>query len=427
LIILLSLFAACTRGPVSAPAPTPIPAPAPIPAPIPTPAPTPEPPQPQSALTRLDRADYPPFADTNGYQDLARGIDMSLVYLRKLPPQRTFAYAADTYTAAHLIRSLEAFSAIIREAPTPPVLQRLLSERFRVYRAAGRSPSAKVLFTGYYEPLLKGRKTPSEAFPVPVYSRPADLVEIDLAPFASDLKGRRIVGRYADRKVVPYWDRRQIRQQSDFMRIAPPLAWLKDEIDLFNLMVQGSGKIDLENGETLQIGFDGSNGHPYRSIGRLLIDQGKITADKMSMQAIRAYLQQHPRESDAILSYNQRYIFFRRIAQGPVGSLGVALTPLRSIAVDHSIFPSGGLAFVHLPVPQVDKRGRIQHWGPMQGFALAQDAGSAITGPGRVDLFWGNGLEAEVSASHLKNEGELYFLVLDPGAEGEVLAPIQLK
>ncbi|MFZ1982986.1 MAG: MltA domain-containing protein, partial [Desulfatitalea sp.] len=145
-------------------------------------------------------------------------------------------------------------------------------------------------------------------------------------------------------------------------------------------------------------------------------DQGKISADRMSMQAIREYLLQNPAEAQAIMNHNPRYIFFRLADNGPVGALAVPLTPLRSIAVDRTLFPSASLAFISVPVPKVNDQGRIAQWEPLDGFVLAQDAGSAITGAGRVDLFWGFGPKAEMAAGNLKNEGRLYFLVLDPAA-----------
>lgn len=369
----------------------------------------------ETALKRLEKGHYPRFVDQSRYEQLAAGIQMSLKYLRKLPPERPMVFGPDTYTAAHLIRSLEVFAAIVRDHPAPEILNRLVAEKFRVYQAVGDvEGSGKVLFTGYYEPLLEGREKPSADFPVPVNSRPADLVAIDLSPFAPDLSGRRIIGRYVNRTVVPYPDRAQIRRRSDFNTIAPPIVWLHDEIDLFNLMVQGSGKVTLQDGRVVQIGFDISNGQPYRSIGRALIAQGKISAARMSMQAIREYLTENPRQAMPIMNHNPRYIFFRQLPEGPLGALGVPLTPRRSLAVDRSLFPSAAPVFISVPLPQVDKQGTIRQWSPFSGFGLAQDAGSAITGPGHVDLFWGNGLQAEVSAGHLKQVGKLYFLVLDP-------------
>ncbi|MDA8137069.1 MAG: MltA domain-containing protein [Desulfobacteraceae bacterium] len=367
-----------------------------------------------NALKRLSASDYPDFNDSRAYDQLSRGIEMSLRFLRKLPADQAVVFGPDTYPVAHLIRSLEVFAALIAENPTPEALNRQLRERFVVYAAAGGAETHSVLFTGYYTPVLKGRRDPSPAFPVAIHSRPTDLVEIDLSLFAEDLKGRHIVGRIVNRTVTPYPDRQAIDELPDFDRLAPPIAWVKDQVDLFNLMVQGSGKVDLENGQMLTVQFDGSNGRPYRSIGRMLIDEGKVSAERMSMQAIREYLRQHPDEAQTVMNYNPRYIFFKLADDGPIGALGVPLTALRSIAVDRAFFPQAALAFIQVPVPMVDENGAITEFAPMSGFCLTQDTGSAITGPGRVDLFWGGSLGAEVAAGHLKKEGRLYFLVLKP-------------
>jgi membrane-bound lytic murein transglycosylase A len=311
-------------------------------------------------------------------------------------------------------------------------LNRIVAKHFRVYRAAGLSGDNAVLYTGYYEPILKGSLIPTAEYKVPLFTRPADLIEIDLTPFAADLKGRRIVGRFNGRTVKPYPQRAAIRSGKDFQHLAPPVAWVREEFDLFNLQVQGSGKVVLPDGSMLHIHYDGSNGHPYRSIGRLLITQGKIPSDQLSMQAIRTYLRDHPDELHEIVNHNPRYIFFRRVEQGPIGALGVPLTPQRSIAVDRTLFPMAALAFISTDVPRVKDlsghndhgeqsdrgdRGVVAGQVHYSGFALAQDTGSAITGSGRADFFWGSGLLAEAAAGHMKYPGQLFFMVLDPGSD----------
>jgi membrane-bound lytic murein transglycosylase A len=278
-----------------------------------------------------------------------------------------------------------------------------------------------VLFTGYYEPILLGGIHPTSRFSVPVHSRPKDLVSIDLSPFAEDLKGRTIVGRFNGNTVVPYPTREQIRNHSDFNTLAPPIAWLEDEFDLFNLQIQGSGRLQLENGKQVHILYDGSNQQPYRSIGRLLIDQGRIPREKMSMQAIRRYLKENPAVADTILNHNPRYIFFRMADDGPLGATGQPLTPMRSIAVDRQVFPLGALAYIVTPLAKVTQGGEIERWERYSGFALAQDTGAAIKGPGRVDLFTGHGIQAETVAGHLKHSGELYFLVLKPDGQPSII------
>jgi membrane-bound lytic murein transglycosylase A len=383
------------------------------------PTPEPVPPAPDTGLKRLGLSQYPLFSDGGEIGALQLSIDNSLAYLRRLPADGDIDFGTDRYTVAHLIQSLETFSRIMGEKPSTEQLNQTIRDRFHVYQSVGRTTEKDVLFTGYYEPLLIAGLSQSSLFDTPVHSKPLDMVEIDLSPFFDDLKGRSIVGRYTGKTVVPYPTRSEIRKKVDFNVTAPPVVWLRDEIDLLILQIQGSGRVQLTDGTELHILYDGSNGRPYRSIGRLLIDQGRISPEQMSMQAIRAYLRKHPETAHEIMDHNPRYIFFKTARQGPFGALGQPLTPMRSLAVDRTFIPSAALAFIALPVPEIDAQGKIEHWRPYCGFALAQDAGSAIKGPGRADLFMGHGLRAEVGAGHLKHSGALYFLILKPASEPE--------
>ncbi len=374
------------------------------------------PPLPRAALERLSREAYPRFVDDGDSGPLTDSIQASLAYLERLPSGRRVRFGNDVYTVAHLVRTLEAFSALMAQRPSSDRLNDVIRQRFRVYRSVGRDADGRVLFTGYYEPLLQGRLTPDARFTVPIHSIPHDLVEIDLTPFAVDLAGRTIVGRYTPGRVVPYPTRGEIRRNAGFDALAPPVGWLQDETDLFILQIQGSGRLQLPDGTQRHILYAGSNGRPYRSVGRLLIDEGYIPSEKMSMEAIRSFLQENQDIAADIMDHNPRYIFFRPAESGPLGALGEVLTPMRSVAVDRTIFPSAALAYIVTPLPRVGSSGGIETWVVHSGFVLAQDAGGAIKGPDRVDLFTGSGRQAEVTASRLKHTGALYFLVLDPDA-----------
>ncbi|MCP4574944.1 MAG: murein transglycosylase, partial [Deltaproteobacteria bacterium] len=185
-------------------------------------------------------------------------------------------------------------------------------------------------------------------------------------------------------------------------------------VDLFFLFFQGSGIIYLDAGKKINVHYHGSNGHPYRSIGRLLIDEGKIPKEEMSMQAIRHYLSNHPDEVEDILNYNPSYVFFQEEADGPFGCLGVKLTPGRSLALQRKLFPSAALVFIETQKPLADGNGEIQAWADFGRFVLNQDTGGAIVGPGRADLFWGNGEYAKLAAGYMQHEGRFHFLVLKP-------------
>ncbi|WP_162458993.1 murein transglycosylase A [Desulfosarcina ovata] len=375
-----------------------------------------QPPVPPSgpAVVRLAAADYPVFSDDLFLDNLVYGIGKSLEYLHRLPAERTFRFGDDRYMLHHLVRSLVVLREFAATRPGPAALNRFIAEHYRVYRSVGGPESGKVLFTGYYEPHLKGSLTPDRRYLYPVYALPADLMVIDLSPFGESFKTKRIVGRLAGKTVVPYPDRQAIEADREFSRNARPIAWVDDRIDLFFLQIQGSGRIYLTNGDVIRVHYHGTNGRPYHSIGRLLIDQGKIPASEMSMQRIKAYLTAHPAEVDAILNHNPSYVFFKTETSGPLGAIGVNLTPGRSVAVDRRVFPMAAPAYLKTRVPLIDGNGRIDRWMDFSAFALNQDTGGAIRGPGRVDIFWGDGPYAQIAAGHMQERGEFFLLVLDP-------------
>jgi membrane-bound lytic murein transglycosylase A len=366
------------------------------------------------ALVRLSVAEYPDFSDDLYLDNLEYGIGKSLEYLKRLPAERSFLFGEDAYSAQHLIRSLEVLRDLVHHRPEPGALNDAIARRYRVYRSTGGPQSGQVLFTGYYEPHLQGRLTPDARYRYPVYAMPRDLMVIDLSPFSKDFKGKRIIGRLKGNTIVPYLDRQAIEADADFARKAPPIAWVDDRIDLFFLQIQGSGRIYLANGDFIRVHYHGSNGHPYRSIGRLLIDQGEIPAEEMSMQRLKEYLNDHPETVDAVLNHNPSYVFFKTETSGPIGAIGVDLTPGRSVAVDRRVFPMAAPAFLQTQIPVVDGSGRIDRWIDFSAFALNQDTGGAIRGPGRVDVFWGNGPYAQIAAGHMQHRGSFYLLVLDP-------------
>jgi membrane-bound lytic murein transglycosylase A len=189
------------------------------------------------------------------------------------------------------------------------------------------------------------------------------------------------------------------------------LVWLRDAVDGFFLHVQGSGQIHLADGQTMRVNYAASNGHPYRSIGRLLLDEGRLTSAELSLQGIRRYLRAHPDDSAHVMQANPRYVFFRQVEQGPKGSLEVILVPGRSIATDAQLFPPGGVAFIQTQQPILSATGDIAGWQPLSRFVFNHDTGNAITGPGRVDLFWGSDAAAEMAAGHMQHPGKLFFLL----------------
>jgi membrane-bound lytic murein transglycosylase A len=302
------------------------------------------------------------------------------------------------------------FLDLIRRRPSPSELSRTLEEEYLLLRAAGRKGNRRVLFTGYFEPVYPGSLTPDDTYRHPLYRRPGDLVRIDLTPFGDAFRGKRITARIEGQKVLPYHSRREIEEQGALEGRGLELAWLRDPVDVAFLHIQGSGRIALPDGSAVSVGYAGSNGRPYRSIGRYLIEHDLVSREEMSMQAIRRFLETHPDRQAEVLNHNPSYVFFSPKPNGPFGNINVQLTPGRSLALDDDLFPKGALCFVSVKKPVVAD-GRILEWVDMQRFMVNQDTGGAIRGAGRADIFWGRGPYAETAAGHMKHQGDLYVLL----------------
>ncbi|MCG8686436.1 MAG: murein transglycosylase A, partial [Desulfobacterales bacterium] len=336
----------------------------------------------------------------------------SLVYFNRVPKQRKYKYGNEIYTAEHMIRSLETMSRFLNDGPSTSALNRFIRDRYHVYASAANT-DPQVLFTGYYEPTYTGSRSPDARFSYPLYSIPADLLEIDLGLFSEDYKGhKRLRARVDGNRVVPYYSREQINAIPDFANRSAPVLWLENRIDRFFLEVQGSGRIRTPDGEIVRVHYAGSNGNRYRSIGRYLIRQGEIAKKDMSMQAIRKWLKANPHRMDEVLHQNPSFVFFKTEKGGPYGSIGVALTPFRSIATDRKLFPNGALCFLRSAFPDRDGQQPPDQWKKASLFVMNQDTGGAIRGPGRADIFCGNDAYAEFAAGHMNCRGSLYFLVM---------------
>jgi membrane-bound lytic murein transglycosylase A len=351
-------------------------------------------------------------ADDLQFAGLADAARRSLDYYQKLPSQTAFVVGPERITAVDMAVTLQNFLLIIENASlTAEQKVSQIKNTFDLYRSSGSNGWGRVLFTGYYEPVISCRRTEDGTFKYPLYRRPNDIIEIDLKQFGSNFGTDRLFGRLEGKRVVPYYSREEIEQENALSGRGLEVLWCADPVDIYILQVQGSGRADLGNGTIVGVLYDGQNGRPYKSIGRYLIDIGAIEREKISMPAIREYLGTHPDDVRSILSQNPSYVFFRVEDKSAVGNINVPLTPGRSIATDSRLFPKGGLALIRTERPIVAEDGTVTEWVPFTRFVLNQDTGGAIRGPGRVDLFWGRGHEAEFSAGNMKQEGKLYFLV----------------
>lgn len=278
---------------------------------------------------------------------------------------------------------------------------------FIPYQVINPDGSDSGLITGYYEPLLHGARKRGGPFQTPLYRAPGDLLTIDLAGLYPELKGMRLRGRLVGDKVVPYLSRAEMARTNALA--GKELLWVDDPIEAFFLQVQGSGRVYLvDSGETVRVAYANQNGHPYKSIGRYLVDKGELTLDQASAQNIKTWFVSHPDKQQELLNANPSYVFFKEEKltdprKGPKGALGVPLTPQRSIAIDAQFIPLGAPVFLATTYPVKET--------PLQRLVMAQDTGGAIRNAVRADFFWGFGTEAGEKAGKMKQRGMMWLLL----------------
>ncbi|MCG8296276.1 murein transglycosylase A [Pseudomonas entomophila] len=286
-------------------------------------------------------------------------------------------------------------------AADPAQVRAFLQQNLQVHGLRSAENNANGLITGYYEPVYPGSLTRTEAAQVPVYGVPEDMIVVDLASVYPELKGKRLRGRLEGRVLKPYDTAEVINREG---AKAPVLAWLTDPMDLQFLQIQGSGRIQLESGRQLRLGYADQNGHPYRPIGRWLIEQGQLKKEDVSMGAIHAWAQANPQRVPELLASNPSYVFFGTRPdsnEGPRGSLNVPLTAGYSVAIDRKVIPLGSLLWLSTTRPD---------GSPVVRPVGAQDTGGAITGEVRADLFWGTGPAAGELAGNMKQQGQIWML-----------------
>ena len=352
------------------------------------------------------------LSDDLDAQSLRDALRYSLVYLQKLPADRVVGEEPRRLTAGEVRDSLVAFEKLLELWSCRECFAREIEARFDLLPSSADAQLAEVLFTGYYQPVIDGSLSPTEKFRFPIYAKPADLITAERVTLEPTARGERIVGRALGEKFLPYYSRREIDDGGRLRGQGLEIAWVENPIDVFFLHIQGSGLIRLSDGRQLTVGYAAQNGWPYRSIGRLLIDNGKIPSEEMSMQRLRRYLTENPWERDEIFAYNESYVFFRVLENGPLGSLEVPVTTGRSIATDARLFPKGALAWIQTEVPVVDSAGRLTGWRPVARFVLNQDTGGAIRGLQRADLYFGTGEEPAGLAGYMNRPGKIFFLIL---------------
>jgi len=369
--------------------------------------PAPPPPKPKAppkpSLVQLDPRFLKKirFFDTESRESLKKAVERSIGYFKRFPENKQISIASLSalFSTGDFIRSLQGF---LRLLDSDSLNFQRLSTLFDFYTYS--VDGNRVLFTGYYEPVIEGSLVRTPKFSYPLYPLPPDLIKVNLKDFGVNCGISTISGRLDGRRLVPYYTRRDI--DNGAIANVKPLFWVKDPVDAFFLQIQGSGVVRLPDGTVRRVGYAGSNGRPYRSIGRYMIEQGFMTEEDMSMQAIKSYFRKHSDRMWEVLWQNESYVFFRWVNEGPKGSINVLLTPMRSIASDPVYYPRGALSYVITLVPGV--KGGVRQFA---GWVLHQDAGGAIRGPFRIDLFFGTGDDAGNLAGRMKYRGMVLLLL----------------
>lgn len=338
---------------------------------------------------------------------LATALQESIGYLDRQPDTTTLVDGQ--LSPARLRESLQALLVLVKENLSKQEFLRRLRRDFDFYTFVGDA-KAPMLVTGYFEPEYPASLVRQKPYLYPLYSVPDDLVES-----VSGRTGKKRVFRRQDRMLFSYWNRKEIETRN--LLAGNELAYLADPIAAFVLQIQGSGRLRLTDGTLRRIRYAGNNGLPYESIGRLLVEKGAMSLDKVSMPAIIKYLRTHPAELRQTLFYNDRYIFFAWDhrspdgGQGPVGSMGAPLVVGRSVALDPRCYPPGLVGFLNTTQPRFDEKGRLFSWVSLHRLVVNQDSGSAISGPFRLDLFCGHGPYARRIAGIMRQRGDFYVLL----------------
>jgi membrane-bound lytic murein transglycosylase A len=294
------------------------------------------------------------------------------------------------------------------QADSPASIRAYFESAFEPYRIVKRTGSVREdtgLITGYYEPLLHGSRTPSARFVAPLYAPPPDLLIVDLASLYPELKGKRVRGRLEGNKVVPYYSRGEL--PADPALKGNEIVWVDSAFDAMMLEVQGSGRVQLPDGEVIRLLYADQNGQPYHSIGRYLVTLGALTVEQATLPGIRAWLMAHPERVQEVLDANPSVVFFSEAPLGdpnlgPKGAQGIPLTSGRSIAVDQTWIPLGTPVFLATTLPDSGQ--------PLQRLVIAQDTGGAINGAPRADYFCGGGPQAAELAGKMRQQGSLWLL-----------------
>lgn len=368
----------------------------------------------QMALAKVPPGQYPDFAvSADDLPRVRNAVRNSLTYIHSPSSRQHYPYLDITHERA--VATLERLAALLDSVSGQPPrgdgridLNAAVREEFEVYKSIGAPKpdnsgyTGQVLFTGYFTPIYEASLTRQGPYQWPLYKRPADLVGGQVGPDGNPAPAQ----RQTRAGLVPYPTRQEIEQGG--LLQGQELVWLTDRWQAYVITVQGSGRLRLPDGRIVEVGYAGTNGQPYVSPGRRMVDEGVIRKEDLSLKTMGQYFAAHPEAMDRYLWLNPRTTFFTFTRGGPFGSLGVPVTPLATIATDKSVYPRGMPAFLVVPIPNASGAGTH----PFRGLMLDQDTGGAIRAAGRCDIYMGVGSAAEQLAGRQLETGELYYLAI---------------
>jgi membrane-bound lytic murein transglycosylase A len=340
-----------------------------------------------------------PAPETARYQEASFDVLPGWTAAALEPSLRAFL------TGCHRLAALARACELARAVPANDEVEarKFFESAFTPYALISSESGETGLITGYYEPIIEGSRERSALNRYPIFGVPEDLIVVDLAAANPDVRNMRLRGRLEGRRLVPYYSRAEIETRGEGFS-APAIAWTADPVELFFMQIQGSGQLRLESGERIRLGYADQNGHPFRSLGRYLVERGEMTLDQASMQGIKAWAALNPTKLQDALNVNASYVFFREATdpRGATGALGIPLVPQYSLAVDRRFIPLGAPLFLATTYPLSDQ--------PLARVVAAHDTGGAIRGVVRADFFWGTGPDAGAQAGRMRQPGRMWLL-----------------
>lgn len=365
---------------------------------------------PESQLPVFDDS----FKSRAGLVKAARNTKKYLEKIKKETPTKLFRVGDKDYGIQTLIDSAD---AIVEVTKSTEGLTERIKQTFDVYQSVGLDGQGKVVFSSYYQPMLEASLKQTAVFKYPIYKRPSDMVEVDLAAFDKKNGVDTLIGRVGkDGRVVPYFTRGEIDIKKALAGKGYELAWLKDRFDILDMHIQGSAILKLMPGEKEMLaGYAATNARAYNSVGLTLVKAGIFSREEITHDKLRQYLRDNPTAENWILAQNPRFTFFQLKplpADGePFGTVNESLSPSRSIAIDPAFIPLGAVTYFTTLSPQVNEKGDLLGIFPSARFAMAMDTGGAIKTPGRVDIYVGHGKQAAITARNQWADGKLYVLI----------------